>query len=142
MIVADFDVAAGDLQILRLAADGGDGKLPCSELAQQGGVAREDAHLAIEAGDLRGLRLHVEQELFGRRNLDLESIGHRSLAFLFHLFVGLEHVVDGALHVERLLRNFVVLAFDHFLERTDRVGYLHVLTLASGERFGDVEGLR
>jgi hypothetical protein len=39
-------------------------------------VARQDAHVAIEAGDLRGLRLRIEHELLGRRDLDLESVRH------------------------------------------------------------------
>ena len=41
----------------------------------------------------------------------------------------LQHVVDRALHVERLLRNIVVLAVHDFLEAADGVGQLHVLAL-------------
>src|SRR5687768_7387680 len=45
-------------------------------------------------------------------------------------------------HVERLLRQIVVLAVDDLLEALHRVGNLHVLALEAGELLGDEEGLR
>src|SRR5215467_9198602 len=36
------------------------------------------------------------------------------------------HVFDGSLHIEGLLRQIVVLAFDDFAEALDRVGQLHI----------------
>src|ERR1700741_5302300 len=59
-----------------------------------------------------------------------------------HLLGGFEHVLDGALHVEGLLGNVVVLAFDDFLEAAHRIGDFAVFTGDSGELLGDVEGLR
>ena len=41
-----------------------------------------------------------------------------------------QHVFDGALHVERLLGEIVVLAVDDLLEAADGVGQLHVLARA------------
>jgi hypothetical protein len=53
----------------------------------------------------------------------------------------LDHLVDPSDHVEVLLRNFVVLAFDDFLEAADGVGDLDVLAFEPGELLGDEEGL-
>ena len=51
-------------------------------------------------------------------------------AAFFSCFGALQHVLDGALHVERLLGNVVVLAFHDLLEAADGVRHLHVLALA------------
>src|SRR5205085_3729786 len=54
----------------------------------------------------------------------------------------LDDLVDGARHVEVLLRDLVVLAFDDFLEPADGVGDGHVLALEAGELLRDEERLR
>src|SRR5262245_15229195 len=48
------------------------------------------------------------------------------------LFARFNHVSNTALHVERLLREVVELAFHHPLERFDRVLQLHVFTFVPG----------
>src|SRR5205814_3305467 len=53
-----------------------------------------------------------------------------------------DHFVDRAGHVEILLRDLVVLAFDDLLEAADRVRNLHVLPLDAGELLRDEERLR
>ena len=45
----------------------------------------------------------------------------------------LDYFIDCASHVERLLRHFVVLALEDFLEAFDRVFELDVLAFAAGE---------
>src|SRR5580704_4377591 len=59
-----------------------------------------------------------------------------------HRFSLLENFVDGAHHVERLLRNFIVLAFDDFLEAAHGVFDLDVFAFEAGELRGDEHGLR
>src|SRR3990172_576613 len=54
----------------------------------------------------------------------------------------LDRLLDGADHVEGLLRQVVVLALHDLLEAADRVGELHVLARVAGEGLGHVEGLR
>ena len=60
-------------------------------------------------------------------------------AILFGLF---QSFLDRADHVEGLFGNFVVFAFDDFLEAFDRIGNLYVLALQAGELLRDKEGLR
>src|SRR5260221_13905859 len=59
-----------------------------------------------------------------------------------HLFGCLEHFFDRALHVESLLGNIIVLAFDDLLEAADGVGNFHVASLHAGELLGHEERLR
>ena len=54
----------------------------------------------------------------------------------------LPHLVDGPLHVERLLGDVVVLALDDLLEAAHRVLARHEHTGRSGELLGDEERLR
>src|SRR5687767_1631876 len=63
-------------------------------------------------------------------------------ARLLHLLGAFEHLFDGPLHVESLLRDCVVLSVGDFLEALDSVGELHILALETGELLGHVEGLR
>src|SRR5664279_4819695 len=53
----------------------------------------------------------------------------------------LQHFLDGSLHVECLLGQAVVLAFDNFAEALDGIGELDVLALEAGELLGHVERL-
>src|ERR1017187_1243791 len=53
----------------------------------------------------------------------------------------LERFLDGSLHVERLLRQVVMLAFDNFAEALDGIGQRDVLALVAGELLGHVERL-
>ena len=76
VVIADFDISPGDLEILGLAAWGGDRKRPCAELAQQGRVAWQDAHVTVEARNLSGLRLRIQHQFFGRCDLNLKEISH------------------------------------------------------------------
>src|ERR1039457_3074768 len=69
-----------------------------------------------------------------------ESVSAMGLRLLqFRRF--LDHFLDGALHVERLFGQVVVLAFDNFAEALDGIGQGDVLALVAGELLGDVEGL-
>ena len=52
---------------------------------------------------------------------------------LLILLCRLDYFIDCASHVESLLRQIVVLAFDDLFEAFDRVFELDVLTLAAGE---------
>src|SRR6185369_1016615 len=62
--------------------------------------------------------------------------------FLLHLLGLRPHVVDAALHVERLLGHVVALAVDDLLEAAHGVLDLDVLAGRAGERLGDEERLR
>src|ERR1035437_4361977 len=69
-----------------------------------------------------------------------ESVSAMGLRLLqFRRF--LEDFLDGSLHVECLLGQAVVLAFDNFAEALDGIGELDVLALVAGELLGDVERL-
>src|SRR5207245_6856934 len=61
---------------------------------------------------------------------------------LLHLLGLLASLVDGAHHVEGLLRQIVVLALEDFLESAHSLGPGHVLPLAAGESLRDAERLR
>src|SRR5690242_4416580 len=63
-----------------------------------------------------------------------------SLALL-HLFALLARLVDRADHVERLLRQVVVLALEDLLEATDGLASRDVLALAACESLSDAERL-
>src|SRR6185437_14249011 len=54
----------------------------------------------------------------------------------------LQHLFDGALHVERLLGHVVVLALGDLAEAPDGIGELDVLAGEAGELLGHVERLR
>src|SRR5262245_54618969 len=54
----------------------------------------------------------------------------------------LDRLLDGADHVERRLRQMVVLAFAQALEALDRVGEIDEHAGRAGEHLGDVERLR
>jgi len=140
VIVADLDESARNVKALRLAPQR-HRKRALGQFTQQRSVPWQDSHIAILARNLRRLRLLLQHQFFRRRDVDLESVCHGRLALLLHVFPGLEHIVDRALHVERLLRNLVVLAFDYFLETAHGIGHLDVLAFEAGERFGDRERL-
>src|SRR5271154_1476561 len=59
-----------------------------------------------------------------------------------HRFGLLENFVDGAHHVEGLLRNFIVLAFNDFLEAAHGVFDLDVFAFQARELRGNEHGLR
>src|SRR6266850_116615 len=61
---------------------------------------------------------------------------------VFHLVGSLQDFINVALHVKRLLRHVVVLAFDNLAEAAYRVLDLYVASGASGELLGNVERLR
>src|SRR5450432_3470809 len=65
-----------------------------------------------------------------------------TLRCCLHLLGGWGSFFEGSLHVEGLLRDVVIFAFDDSLEGFHRVGNLHVTTRRSGELLGDVERLR
>src|SRR5690554_1575091 len=57
-------------------------------------------------------------------------------------FVAFDHFLNGALHVEELLRNMVVVTVQNALETADGVFQRHVLTRGASEDLGHVERLR
>src|SRR5450432_147849 len=62
--------------------------------------------------------------------------------FLLELLVARPHVIEAALHVERLLRDVVALAVDDLLEAAHGVLDLDVLARRAGEGLGHEERLR
>src|SRR5438552_18441 len=76
----------------------------------------------------------------GRRRTRCAAGWGRSL--LLHRFGLRASLVDGAHHVEGLLRQIVVLALEDLLETAHRLAPRHVLAFATGEPLGDAEGLR
>src|SRR5215470_8011003 len=71
-------------------------------------------------------------------------IASGSMTFLYaslHLLRFFEHFLNRADHVERLLRNFVVLAFHDFLEAAHGVFDLDVLAFEASELCGHVHRL-
>src|SRR6185503_18742932 len=64
--------------------------------------------------------------------------GFRFLAFVgFRRLVGFNDFLNPALHVEVVLTDLIVLAFEDFLEAAHGVGHRHLLSLAAGEDFSD-----
>src|SRR5215472_623677 len=59
-----------------------------------------------------------------------------------HLLRSFEHLLDLPLHVEGLLGDVVVLAFNDCFESFHRVGDFHVASLRTGKLLGHMEGLR
>src|SRR5215469_1847623 len=59
-----------------------------------------------------------------------------------HLFGGFEHLIDRSLHVKRLFRNIIVLAFDDLFEAAHGVLNLHIASLIAGKLLRHMEGLR
>ena len=114
---------------------------------QQRRVAGEHADLAVAGGQHDLIDFDVDDLPFARDDgeIDLRREGRPSVSLrrlVLHLLGALQHVLDGALHVEGLLRDVVVLAFDDLAEAADRVGDLDVLALDAGELLGHVERLR
>jgi len=60
----------------------------------------------------------------------------------FKLLRFLQNFLNSAFHVEGLLRNIVVFAFNDLFEAADRIRDLHVLSRASGELRSNEERLR
>src|SRR5215470_4941687 len=65
-----------------------------------------------------------------------------SLDARLHLLRLFEHFFNRAHHVERLLRDVVVLAFHDFLEAAHGVFDLHILAFEAGELCGHIHRLR
>src|SRR5437763_16175395 len=59
-----------------------------------------------------------------------------------HLLGRFRDLINGPLHIERLLGDVIVLAFDDLLETLHRVRDFHVPARSSRELFGNVEWLR
>src|SRR5438046_2274835 len=59
-----------------------------------------------------------------------------------HLLRGLDDILDAAPHVERLLRQVIVLAVQDLAETAHRVACRHEFAFAAGELGGDLERLR
>ena len=63
----------------------------------------KNAHVAVLPWNFRFRNLFVYQKTFGSGDFELESICHAD-KLAVHLLGRLENFLDGALHVERLLR--------------------------------------
>src|SRR5579871_3522005 len=68
--------------------------------------------------------------------------GAHNLRCRLHLLCGFEHFLDRALHIESLLGDVIVLAFNNRFEALHSVGDLDVAPLCAGELLGHVERLR
>src|SRR3954451_10773579 len=70
------------------------------------------------------------------------DVGNATSPSAFHLLCLLHGFFDRAHHVERLLREVIVLAVHNLTEAADGVGDRHVLAGEAGELLGDEERLR
>src|SRR4029077_8569514 len=59
-----------------------------------------------------------------------------------HLSGRFDDLINAAFHVKRLLRNVIVLAFQHLAEAAHRVCNLHIASLQAGKLLGNVKRLR
>src|SRR5690242_16041478 len=71
-----------------------------------------------------------------------EDILLAPLNFHSHLFRLRHRFFDRADHIERLLRQVIVLAVEDLFEAADRIFEFDVLAGGAGKCFGDVKGLR
>jgi hypothetical protein len=85
---------------------------------------------------------HQTASTVGPRQRPTASDQRLLLRSRLHLLCGLEHFINGALHIKGLLRNIVVLAFDNILKALYRICHLHVAPRRAGELLGHVERLR
>src|SRR5688572_1916183 len=156
LVVADLEEPPADGETGDLAAGRADAEKAAAEGGDEGGVAGEDPQLpdgqlllllgAVERAaapdQIPRRRRHelgftVEDRPRRADDGDLQgartgSLGHR-LDLRPGRLGGGHDLVDGALHIEGLLRQVVVLAGDDGLERLDRVGQLHVPAGDAGE---------
>src|SRR3984885_3100306 len=130
-------------------------QLADAQLGDQRSVARQNAQLAVGAGK-RHLGDGLAEQLPFRRDDDqLDGVSSHFLSVILsssqtdsrlrvrlHLLGLFERFLDGADHVERLLRNVIVLAFDDFLEAANRVFNLDVFAFEAGELRCDEHRLR
>src|ERR1700693_3295812 len=113
---------------------------PRFEDRHQRGVAREHSELAVRAVGDDELDVALEKAALNAHHAQwVFQLAGRPL---LHLFALLPRLVDRADHVERLLRQVVVLAVQDLLEAAHRLGDRNRLALTPGEPLGDVEGLR
>ena len=137
VIVEHLDKPSVDLQNL-LPAAALISQSALTERTQERRMSRQDAHITVLAGNSASVTCSSTNS---RSGVATSSWNVSAMGYPF-IFCALQHVFDRALHVERLLRKLVVLAFDDFLEAADRVCQLHVLALEAGELLGHVERLR
>ena len=127
LLVLHFDEAARDVDDFFFAAFLRQAHLSCLEDGQQRGVSREDAQFAVVGGGDDTLRLAAIELAVGADHVDVKGFRHRvSPAGLLDGFGFCQHFVDGADHVEGLLRDVVVLAINDALEATDGFFERHV----------------
>src|SRR5258708_38384143 len=79
MMVADLDVAADDLHALGLPV-GDVAHLALAQFAEQRGVTRQEAHVAVLARNLRGGDLLAGHQLFRSPDFEKDSVYHSSAA--------------------------------------------------------------
>src|SRR4029077_19109725 len=94
--------------------------------------------------DVPGTCASVACSLTMRRSgvtISIWNVSAITLRSRFHLLGILEDLVDGALHVERLLRHVIVLAFDDLFEAADCVRNLDVTSLVARELLRYMERL-
>ena len=97
--------------------------LPPSSVRRTGPALRT----ASSGGSDDALRLAAEELAVGADHVDVKGVRHRvPPAGLFDGFGFCQHFVDGADHVEGLLRDVVVLAINDALEATDGFFERHV----------------
>jgi hypothetical protein len=111
------------------------------EGGQERRVRGQEAFLTLGRHHDDELRGPIELYGNGRNEAERNRVGHRLNRDAHLLSVGF-HFVDAAGHVKRLLGQMIEFAIENFGERRDRVFDLHVFAFASGELFGDEEGLR
>src|SRR5262249_2115035 len=123
LVVADFGESTGDGETVLVTALTV-GQLADPQRRQEGRVTSQNTEVTLAAGS-NNLVDHVRHDqAHGRRDLELEGVGHSALAAkLLGLVDGLTDVTD---HVEGLLGQFVLLAVHDLAEALYGIGDLHV----------------
>src|SRR5438270_5351632 len=134
----DLEKAATDEEQLFLTAvrDLQGGRL---EDRHQRSIPRQHPELAIGAVGDDEVDIALEQAALDAH--DPEGYWQLALASLLHLFALRPGLVDGSDHVEGLLGQVVVLAFENLLESAHRLLHRNGFALPAGEALRNVEGL-
>jgi hypothetical protein len=131
LVGKDFDKSPGYRKPEPTVADP-ISKLADFQLREKRRVSGQDAEISLGARNLQFVDMLMNERAFrsDEREIDGPCCHGLSRCEFFSVF---EHFLDSSLHVESLLRNIIVLAFDDFPETFDRVRDFHVFAFEAGE---------